>query len=64
MTRSKPATLQAAITSGRALEISEPKSRVARLLMNTRAPTLDTACASLPPAGAARLPPGKAGSAA
>ncbi len=38
MTRSKPASLAAAITSGRALLISEPKSRVARLRMNTRWP--------------------------
>ncbi len=37
-TRSKPAALQAAITSGRAWEISEPKSRVARLRMKTRCP--------------------------
>ncbi len=36
ITRSKPATLQAAITSGRACEISEPASRVASERMNTR----------------------------
>ena len=34
--RSKPATLAAAIASGRAGEISLPKSRVARLRMKTR----------------------------
>ncbi len=33
MMRSKPVALQAAITSGRALEISLPASRVARLRM-------------------------------
>jgi hypothetical protein len=38
ITRSKPAALQAAITSGRAALISLPKSRVARLRMNTRGP--------------------------
>ena len=36
--KSKPATLQAAITSGSAWLISLPKSRVARLRINTRAP--------------------------
>mmetsp|Transcript_1017 Transcript_1017/g.2556 ORF Transcript_1017/g.2556 Transcript_1017/m.2556 type:complete len:268 (+) Transcript_1017:493-1296(+) len=40
ITRSKPATLAAAMTSGRAGEISLPKSRVARLRMNTREPWL------------------------
>ena len=35
---SKPATLQAATTSGRAAEISLPKSRVASERMNTRGP--------------------------
>jgi hypothetical protein len=38
MIRSKPATLQAAITSGSAWLISLPVSRVARLRMKTRAP--------------------------
>ena len=38
ITTSKPATLQAATTSGNAAEISLPKSRVAKLRMNTRAP--------------------------
>jgi hypothetical protein len=37
-TRSKPAALQAAITSGSAWLISLPKSRVARLRMKTRGP--------------------------
>jgi len=37
---SKPATLHAAITSGRAWLISLPKSRVARLRMKTRGPAL------------------------
>ncbi len=37
-TTSKPATLHAATTSGNAAEISLPKSRVAKLRMNTRAP--------------------------
>ena len=50
--RSKPATLQAAITSGSAWLISLPKSRVASERMKTRAPTLPTACGSLPPKGA------------
>ena len=38
--RSKPAALQAAITSGRAAEISLPKSRVASERMKTRGPWL------------------------
>jgi hypothetical protein len=37
-TRSKPAALQAAMTSGRAAEISLPKSRVASERMKTRGP--------------------------
>ena len=36
--RSNPVTLQAAITSGRARLISEPKSRVAKLRIKTRCP--------------------------
>ena len=43
MIRSKPATLQAASTSGRAWLISLPKSRVARLRMKTRGPVLPRA---------------------
>ena len=35
ITKSKPATRQAAITSGSACEISEPASRVARERINT-----------------------------
>ncbi len=40
MTKSKPAHLHAAITAGRAGLISEPTSRVAKLLMKTRGPAL------------------------
>ena len=57
MTRSKPAALQAATTSGSALLISLPKSRVARLRMKTRGPFCHGLIAFMRMRSPSRAPP-------
>ena len=57
MIRSKPATLQASITSGRAWLISEPNSRVAKLRINTREPPAQGAMAFIRMRSPSSAPP-------